>query len=379
MTLAQQREQLTLDAVRSLVATGGPCASVVLSLSDRDARGHPVERRKRWHAMADSLMGQGAPAGVVDALGAAVVAEDPGPATLAAFTTGDGPLRLFRLPDAGETDTAVFAPLPRVLPLLGWLQEHVPHVVVVIDRTGAEVETVAADGTRHSATVVGPDDEVERNAPGGWEGLAQGRYQNRAEDSWRHNAGRVAEAVGRAVRACSARLVVASGDVRALQFLEDELPTGLKQQVAWRQIGGSRSADGSQESRHDRVAAVVGEVTAAESEALLARFVEERAPGGVGVEGVPETFAALARGEVAELLLVPGALDGRFGWFGPGPTDVMDEDGVQVPGWAGPAVRAPMDDTAVRTALRTRATVRLVPGDREGSPAEGIGALCRFR
>lgn len=379
MTRTLHRERPDLAAVRALAAAEGPWASVCFGLSDRDALGVPVERRARWNSLAGSLTDQGAPADVVAALGDAVAAEEPGPAVLAAFAPGEGPVHLFRLPGLEQDDVAVHSPLPWVLPLLGWLQDHPAHVVVVTDRTGADVEVVGGDGDRRGTTVTGPDDEIERNAPGGWEGLAQGRYQHRAEDSWQHNAGRVAEFVGEAVRASSARLVVAAGDVRALQFLEEQRPAWLAQQVAWRRIRGGRSADGSQESRAARVADVVREVVADDVAALLDRFAEERAPGGVGVEGVPETFAALARGEVGDLLLVPGALAGRFGWFGPAPTDVLDEDGVHVPTWDGPAVRAPLDDVAVRAALRTRAGVRLVPGGRPGSPAEGIGALCRYR
>ena len=112
---------------------------------------------------------------------------------------------------------------------------------------------------------------------------------------------------------------------------------------------------------------------------LLGQFDEGRAPGGLGVEGVPTTFEVLARGEVAALLLVPGALAGRTGRFGPRPSHVLAEaDDIPRTDW-GPAVRAPLADVAVRAALGTRAQVRLVPDGLPGSPAEGIGAFCRFR
>jgi hypothetical protein len=201
------------------------------SLSDLDVQGQPVERSARWHALATGLLDDGAPAGVMAAIGGAVQAEPPGPAVLAAFAAADGPVTLFRVPYLDQPDAAGAGPLPRVLPLLGWLQDHPPHVVVVTDRTGADIEAVTVGGRSRSWSVVGADDEIERNAPGGW---AQGRYHHRAEDSWAHNAARVAEAVTTAVHGIHVRLVVAAGDVRAVQLLEEHLPDGLRKQIAWR-------------------------------------------------------------------------------------------------------------------------------------------------
>jgi hypothetical protein len=376
MTLAAERARLTPEALHVLVEARGPWVSAYVGLSDRDPQGQPVERSARWHALATALLDEGAPAAVVAAVGGAVQAEPPGPAVLTAFANGGGAVTLFRVAHLDEPDTAGAGPLPRVLPLLGWLQDHPPHVVVVADRTGADIEAVAVGGRSRAWTVAGPADEIERNAPGGW---AQGRFQRRAEDSWAHNAARVAEAVATAVHETQARLVVAAGDVRAVQLLEEHLPEGLRKQIAWRHVSGGRSPDGSQRTRPERVDEVLQSVVDEQVGALLGRFAQERAPGGVGVEGVPETFAALSRGEVAALLLVPGALDGRTAWFGPRPAHVLPEGDELPPADWGPAVRASLVDVAVRAALGTRGQVWLVPDGLPGSPAEGIGAICRFR
>jgi hypothetical protein len=295
---------------------------------------------------------------------------------LAAFAGEGGAVTLFRVPYLDEPDAASIGPLPRVLPLLGWLQAHPPHVVVVTDRTGADVEAVSVGGRSRRWSVAGPDDEIERNAPGGW---AQGRYQHRAEDSWAHNAAAVAEAVTTAVHETDARLVIAAGDVRAVQLLDEHLPDGLRTQIAWRHISGGRSPDGSQRTRPERVDETVREFVDEEVVALLGRFAQERAPRGAGVEGVPETFHALSRGDVAALLLTPEVLDGRTAWFGPRPAHVLPGGDELPPADWGPAVRAPLADVAVRAALGTRGQVWLVPDGLPGSPAEGIGAMCRFR
>jgi hypothetical protein len=368
-------------AVRALFDSPGPWASVYLDLSDRDAQGLPVDRAVRRHALIDALRDQGAQSDVTAAVDVAVEREPPGPAALAAFAPEGGPVRLFRVPGLEIPDAARVGPLPSVLPLLGWLQEHPPHVVVVTDRTGADVEAAAGATEIGRWTVVGPDDEIERNAPGGW---AQGRYQHRAEDSWLHNAAAVAEAVVTAVRESGARLVVVAGDVRAVQLLEDRLPVGVRKQVALRHVGGGRSPDGSQRRRGDRVEEVLRAFVDEENAALLDRFDEERAPGGIGVEGVPATLEAITRGDVEQVLLVPGALEGRTGWFGPRATDVLLEDVLleeraQPPDWGGPEVRAPLADIVVRAVLGIGGQVRLVPHGLPTGPAEGIGAFCRFR
>ena len=376
MTLATERARLTPEALQALLITPGRWVSAYVGLTDRDPQGGPVERSARWHGLATPLLEDGAPPTVVAAIGGAVQAEPPGPAVLVAFARDTGGVTLFRVPYLDEPGTAAVGPLPRVLPLIAWLQDRPPHVVVVTDRTGADIEAVARGGRARSWTVTGPDDEIERNAPGGW---AQSRYQRRAEDSWAHNAARVAEAVATAVRETDARLVVEAGDVRAVQLLDEHLSAGVRKQVAVRHVAGGRSPDGSQRTRSERVDEALRDVVTGEVQALLGRFEQERAPGGLAVEGVPQTFDALARGDVAALLMVPGALAGRTGWFGPQPSEVVaDDHALPPPAW-GPGQRAPLVDVAVRAALSSRGQVWLVPDGLPGIPAEGIGAVCRFR
>ena len=387
MALLQERAP-SVEGLRALALVPGPWASVIVDLSDRDGQGIAGDRVVHWRGLALQLMDEGAPPELVAVLGAAVLAEPPGPAVLAGFAAVGAPARFFRMPEELRSDDTAYGPLPRLVPSLRWIQDHPAHVLVVTDRTGAEVEVRGGGVTPVWETVLGPDDVIERNAPGGW---SQGRYQNRAEDSWRHNAARVAETVTSALRESGARLVVATGDVRAVQLLEERLPTWVRQEVTWRHTTGGRSPDGSQAGRYPHVDEVVRAVVAEQTTALLTRFAEERAPGGTAVEGAAQVLQALARGEVSDLLIVPDALAGRTAWCGPEPTAVLPDDTGGLPeevvepdGWGGPALRAPLADVAIRATLGTRGRVRLLPAglsgaSTEGVPAEGIGALCRFR
>ncbi|MEU9047785.1 MULTISPECIES: hypothetical protein [unclassified Kitasatospora] len=71
------------------------------------------------------------------------------------------------------------------------------------------------------------------------------RYQHRAEDSWEHNAVKVAEALGTALAEVDAHVLMLVGDVRARQYLTKHLPSRVRRDVSIRPVSGSRSPDGA--------------------------------------------------------------------------------------------------------------------------------------
>jgi hypothetical protein len=258
-----------------------------------------------------------------------------------------------------------------------WKQERPPYVLVVIDRTGADLESsIGMASMPVRSTVEGPDDEIERNAPGGWEGLTQGRYQRRAEDSWAHNAAAAADAVASALQRTEAQVLVVAGDVRAVQLLMERLPTWVHKDVTVKRVSGSRAADGSQRTRPDVVASMVREACEERTAALWQRFLEERTPHGLAVEGIHATLAALALGRVATLLVSADAdASGERAWMGHAPTEVQPTD-QPGPSWEG-ARRGALADVAVRAAILTGAQVRVIPAGSGFGPEAGVGAICR--
>jgi hypothetical protein len=258
----------------------------------------------------------------------------PGQPPAAAFVGADGQTRMFRLPGATVADQAHCAAVPHVLPLLRWRQQHPAFATVMLDRTGAELLVQPAGAAHPVRTeVAGPDDEIERNAPGGW---SQPRYQNRAEDSWQHNAGRAAEVVADALAAAEADLLIVGGDVRAEQYFLDRLPARVRSEVTIKTIPGGRRADGSQHRREDEVEAVVQQYVDEESLRTLTRVQDRSGPGGLGVQGPAPTIHALSRAQVDVLLLAPAEPGAEpeptTAWFGPQPTDISEHrSGVLVP------------------------------------------------
>lgn len=379
--LDQRIDRSMLEAV---LRTGEPVAAVYLGAAPDVANEYQLAWTTRWRPLATALREQGADEPTVSALEAAV--EVPattravrGSGQMAAFAQDGQVLALVSLPDLSGPDLAHFGAPAHVLPLLTWKQERPPYVLAVVDRTGADLESsIGAGSAPVRSTVEGPDDEIERNAPGGWQGLTQGRYQRRAEDSWAHNAGSAADAVVAALQRTEAVVLVVAGDVRAVQLLMDRLPDWVHKNIVVKRMNGSRAADGSQHARREAVAAAVREACEERLAELWRTFSEERSPRGLAVAGAHPTLEALAEGRVATLLVsaVPEEPDAEA-WMGLGPTEVQNSDQLD-PIWPG-ARRGPLLDVAVRAAVLTGAQVRVLPQGSGFLPEQGLGALCRHR
>lgn len=358
-----------LAALRGVVAPFVPVAYVYAGLANWGDEEPELRRRQIVTALAQA----GAPEHAVLTLAARLAAAQPAPATLALFAAADGALlHEQRIGPIGPDDRSGFAAPATVVPLLTWAQRHPPYVLVVTDRTGADVTSSAGgEEAPRTRSITGPDDEIERNAPGGW---SQPRYQRRAEDSWRHNARQVAAEVAAEVSNVQAQVLVLSGDVRAVQLLRERLPELPGVHV--RSITGSRSPDGSQAARPTRVTEVLEDVEAEQTRELLDEFQSHLDPGRLAVEGPADVIEALSAGRVATLI-VSTAANAHTSWFGDQATQIYADHRTATT--AGTPVRTgPLVDVAVRAALLSGASVRIVAPDTAGAPRGGIGALCRF-
>lgn len=351
----------------------GPVASVYAGLGVLGVQDAALRHRH----LAEKLRGDGAPDEVVRVVTGRLVAAGEAPAVLALFVDGDGTvLYEARLSGIELPDQASYTAPARIVPLLTWAQDHPPYLFAVVDRAGAELTSCL--GGAHPArtwSVTGPDDEIRRTAPGGWAGLAQPRYQRRAEDSWKHNAGRVADQITVHSAHVGAQVLVLSGDVRALQFLTEQLPGDPG--VLVRHLTGSRAKDGSQTHRGQQLAQTLHDAAVAQSRVLLDEFHAHLEPGGRAVQGVRATVDALAADRVATLLVTDPRPNEQSVWFGPGPTEIyLDRESAML---SGQSVRVgPLVDSAVRAALLADAQVRIMPSGTIGTPLEGIGAICRY-
>lgn len=324
----------------------------------------------RWRALRQHLTEIGADDRDVKALEECVGSAGSGPRTLVAFVSDGQPHLVAELEDCSAPDSATYGPLPVTAPLLRWQRTRIPYVVALIDRAGAELS--AYDGGAQpyrTETVIGPDDEIERNAPGG---PAQMRYQHRAEDSWQHNADEVARRVVRMAESVHARLVLAAGDVRAVQLLGEALPEHLRPILRSVSADGEQPPEGPARIRPSSIAAVRDEVVREQSADLLRRASDAIGVGTHAVQGVEPTIDALRSATVATLLVVDRPDDERTAYVDRRVTNLaLSRDLL------GPEAReVRLLDGLVRTAIGTRADVVVLDPD-EMELSDGVAALLR--
>lgn len=352
------------------VAASGPFATVYLTTEGEvhDAAGQLV---RRWKTVRASLGEQGADEAVLGTIDTVVDGAYQQGRGLGVIADGSGVLHVEHHPEPPTTDIGQWGPLPALVSMLEWHQSQPAYAVVLTDRLGADLVGVRRQRPDTRVEAGGNEYPMRKVSPGGW---SQRRFQQRAENTWEDNADDVAGELAALVDRVGARVVAVAGDVRAVQLLRQALPSEVDHLV--REIDGSRTADGSEEAVSTEMQRVVQEVVERQTEAVLAKFDEERGQHDRATEGVGTTVAALAMAQVAGLLIDPAVLEGRWGWFGPEPPQIGTDPGeLAAMGVESPA-RAPLADVLVRAALGTGAGVRVLPSDR--APSAGVGALLRW-
>jgi hypothetical protein len=350
--------------LRELLAEPGPFATVALA-SPSAVSDASDQLDIRWRNARRRLADAGFPAGGLDRLDetAHSLRHEAGAALVLIHSPGHEVFVEY-LDDAIERDLAVVDALPRLGLVLESRQRSIPHLVVVTDRTGADVVGVGAPTGDTTVEVEGETLHVHRGHPGGW---SQRRFQQRAENRWESNAALVADEVAQMARQIDARVVLVAGDVRAVGFLFEHLPKDVASIT--RELDGQSVA-----AVADETVRLVADVVARDTKSLLDRF-HEAAGQSRASEGADETLDALSQGRVETLLVHDDPSDARRAEF--------DPDGLwcsanpnRRPRPAGDVVDGRLVDVAIRAALCSDGTVRHVP--KHGGPAEGLGALLRW-
>ena len=367
---------MELSFLRPLYERPGPYASVYADLT-RTTEEVPKTPELRWRALHEELAAQDIAPETLRAIEDVVRREldQRWSGGLAVFAAHGETVLSERLPAAPRRPMAHAGPLPHVLPLLVQRGEQVPHLVAVVDRTGADVSGVSADGRRIGFDVRGDADyPLRKVSAGDWN---QSRFQRAAEETWRGNAKKVGKEVERAARRYAPEVVVIAGDVRARTAVMEELPAAVLERAA--EAGETVRPAGASDAPLVAEIGRLVELKAAEHlMAAVERFTGERAGRGRAAEGIGPVVAALGRGQVDTLLVAdrPDGVGTRL-WIGPEPTqlatssDELRERGVAVPD----SDRA--DATLVRALVATDGDLLVTPPD--GLPAEsGLAAILRY-
>ena len=348
--------------VAQLYERHGPFATVYLDI-DPEVENAAQHSLAHWRNVRRDLETAGAPPTALDAIEALVPDAHHGGATLAVVADASGVLLSRTLDDSITRDVGRWASLPQVAPILEVQQSSPTHIVVLCDRVGADIAVYAAgDGDRGTALFeVLPGDQhdphLSKTRGGGW---SHRRFQERAENAWDHNAKEVVERLTKICDIVEPRLVLVSGDVRAVQLLQEHLPDRVANVVRL-----------STDEPVNEVATLVAEDTVA----LLEKHREELGQRDRATEGVEATLDALSAARVDTLLVHDDPRDERMCWFSPeAPLVAMDPQRLRTQGVEQPQI-ARLADAAIRTAFATGARVRIVPAT---TVKERLGAILRF-
>lgn len=363
---------MDVSFLQPIFAAPGPyatvCADVTHTTESADA-----ELELRVRAAAERLAEQGAPEAVVEAVrGRLLEGNDGGEAgTLrgrAVVVASDGTVVLDQpLAGAPAREVAVWASKPDLLPVLRQIPGRVPHIVVLIDRTGADITFVnLPDQADEEQSVQGDTFQIRKFPGGGW---AHHRYQHNAENKWVHNADEVAKHITSMARRHSPRFVLVAGDIRARQILTDRASDVWSGLIVSMDEGG-RAAGADREPVDRRADELVAEHEAREVAETMEK-VEAAGAHGLSVTGTDHVVEALRKGQV-ETLVLSDDLGGATLLVGGSPLELgveqQDMDALGVHGEVAPADRA-----LIEAAVASAAGVVVVPGSAlNGTPPAAI-------
>ena len=356
--------------LRTLLELPAPILSVYLGHQPSAQDDLPARR----HAAAALLAALGATDEQAKIVEDAFTDAAPGRPASALFVGRDGAHHDVWLPGSPVPDLVLRADVPHLTPLLAWRQARPAYVVAMLDRAGAELAIQPGHGDKPvSRSIAASGDEIERDAPDGW---SQHRYQECAEDSWQHNARRAAEEAVTELDRLDARILLLSGDVRAVQCFTEALPARIRSGVTVARISGSRHADGVWPQRARLIAEKVARAVDGRTGDLLAELGDLAGPRGRGLDRPSGVVKALSQGRVRTLLVTDAPDRARVAWFGQAPTGIAVHRTEL-------SVRdrlprcGPLTDVAVRAAILADAEVRIVPSRTPGASISGIAAICR--
>ncbi|MFF4649277.1 Vms1/Ankzf1 family peptidyl-tRNA hydrolase [Streptomyces sp. NPDC001380] len=373
---------MRLTDLRPLYERPGPWASVYADIGG-DVEDVRAAIQLRARSAREQLLEQGADARTAQAVHDFIIdrPSPPGRRGLAVFAAGGEVVHSELLPEGPTDTTADWAPLPHVMPLLVQRGARIPHMVVAVDRAGADISVWTADPEGHEVLaggreVEGSTDPITKVHPGGPGGWSQARFQRRAENTWDRNARAVAAEVAEVADRFGVELIMAAGDVRARRLLQEHLPQRWQEPLVDLETGG-RAVGISPEHLDAARRAALAEYAARRRRASADRLSQELGRRALAVQGVGPVVNALSEGKVLTVLLEDHPESDTQLWIGPEPGQLaLFSDDARLMG-----VDTPEHDRAdaamARALAATAADLVVLEGGEGPRPVDGIAALLR--
>ena len=364
------------EDVKDLYTREGPFATVYLDGSRNTESGtHEVELR--WRGLRGELAERGADEATLGVLEAAALDPDaPGRHGRILVAAGGQLLLDEPLHEVPATSTAAWDALPDVLPYLAERGNDIPHVVVVADRTGADIDVVLGEHTVVSQKLQGEDQHpIHKTRRNQWD---ERHFQNRVDNAWGENALDVAHAVVRHVEDVSAELVVVAGEERATALLSGDLQKLLPPGVAVAHVdAGGRAAGASAEALHEAVRDEVRKLVWRRRRELLEHLQQNLGRERFAAAGVRDVIDALRKAQADTVVLSDDRSSPLTAWIGPDPLQVATSaEELRDMGVAEPE-QVRLDAALVRAVTGSGARLEVTPNGHQYLP-EGIAALLRY-
>ncbi|WP_374971007.1 Vms1/Ankzf1 family peptidyl-tRNA hydrolase [Terrabacter sp. BE26] len=365
---------MKLDLFHDLGEEKGPFASVTFDVTRTDPNSI-ANLRARWRLAERTLRKSGVPEDIVSEMGEATLEPTGKGGQWGRLLVANAEGLVLQQDLHGRPDEDVsWGPVPSLLPAVRVLEAIVPHVVVRLDRTGADIEVTGGVGdTEEELEVQGDHDVVHRFKGGGW---SQHRFELRAQDSWEHNAATVAQQLDRLVRRHRPAVVILMGDERAMTYLEEHASEGLRSLLVRTDTGGRAEGTDEQKER-EAVEEILAAIRAQAEADLVARFEEQTARAEAATEGLDPVVEVLQRAQAEELIFVDGREhDGQL-WVGEGRLQLgTSREDAEMTGAEHP-VQVPADTALVWAAVCSRAGVSCLDR-KQANPSDGVGAVLRW-
>ena len=184
---------------------------------------------------------------------------------------------------------------PHLYPLTRVLDQYPRYAVLVADTNAARL-FVFGIGERLNTEQI-HNTKVSRTAAGGW---SQARYQRHVENYHLLHAKEVVEALSRVVQQDKVERIILAGDEVIIPVLREQMPPQLLDKV----IDVLRLDMTTPEHEIVQAALVaLRKQDAKDDEEKVGRLLDEFRSGGLAVVGAHDTLAALANGQVDELVI----------------------------------------------------------------------------
>ncbi|EIE97205.1 Rv2629 family ribosome hibernation factor [Saccharomonospora glauca] len=359
--------------LRELTTADGPFASIYFddTHNTEDAAKH---RELTWRELREELAEQGASERTLATVERAVLGGEPpvGSSGRAVVATAERVLLDQRLKEPPARPVARVSRMPYLVPLAEHGELPPPHVVVVVDRVGADVTAVDEHGTViDSRTVEGADSQVHKVPGGGW---SHRNIQAHTEEVVKNNIEKAAVHVGVVARRIGATLVVVAGDPQSRKVLLDTLPQAVRDHAREVEPGGRKEGSGNAEL-DTLIDELLAEATRKRRAEVTERFETALAkPTGLAVQGLEAVTTALREHNV-ETLLVSDPDDSEV-LVGPDPSLLaVQEEELTTAYGVDEVEHARADEALPMAAATVGADVVGVTGERE--IIDGFGAILR--